>query len=154
MKSPRVSAVNPNAGFTLIEALIVIGILAVLFSAGLPVGLNFYYDSQFESEYNTLTSMLQLARNLAMANYNQSNFGISINEENFIIFQGSSFAARTVSQDRSFPRATSITVTGPSELVFTQLSGLVASSTFNLSDGRLSRDIYLNSEGLVYEPSY
>ena len=118
------------------------------------MGINFYYDYQFEAEYNALTSMLQFARNLAMANYNQSSFGIFINQENFIIFQGSSFAARTVSQDRSFPRVDSITITGPSELVFTQLSGVVASSTFNLSGGRFNRDLYLNSEGLVYEPSY
>ena len=154
MRSHRALTGNFSAGFTLFEALIVIGILAILFAAGLPVGLNFYYDSQFESEYNTLTSILQLARGLAMTNYNQSSFGISINGEDFIVFQGSSFASRTVDQDRSFPRAQSITIAGPSELVFAQLSGATASSTFNLSDGRLSRDLYLNSEGLVYEPSY
>ncbi|MDO8466754.1 MAG: hypothetical protein Q7S83_01285 [bacterium] len=154
MKLPRASAGNLRAGFTIFESLIVISILVILFTSGLPVGLDFYYSSQFESEYNTLTSMFQLARNLAMANYNQSSFGISINSENFVIFQGASFAARTVSQDRSFPRAQSVTITGSNELVFTQLSGATASSTFNLSDGRLSRDLYVNSEGLVYEPSY
>lgn len=154
MKLLQASADNSHAGFTLFEALITVGILAILLAAGLPVGWNFYNSSQFESEYNTMTSMLQLARGLAMSNYNQSSFGLSINSENFVVFQGSSFAGRTASQDRSFPRADSVTITGSNEVVFTQLSGAVASTSFNLSDGRMSRDLYLNSEGLVYEPSH
>lgn len=135
--------------------MLVVGILAVIFSAGVPVTYNFYYQSQFESEYNLLYSILEQTRGLAMVNRNESDHGVFINSENFVIFQGASFAARTASQDRPFPRSGGIVITGPTEIVFSALSGAVASSTFNVTDNGLrSRDIFLNSEGLVYEPNY
>ncbi len=142
-------------GITLIEVLLVIGILAVIFSAGAPVAYNFYYQSQFESEYSLLYSVLEQARGLAMINRNESDHGVYVNSENLVVFQGSSFAARNADQDRSFPRSEGITINGPAEVVFAALSGTTASSTYTVTDNGLrSRDVYLNSEGLVYEPNY
>lgn len=141
------AAVN---GFTLIELLIVMGVLALLAAVGVPIGLDFYLDYQLDSETSLLVSVLQQARNLAMINRNESNHGVYLASEDFIIFQGATFAGRVVAQDRFFPRAYSISVTSPTELVFAALSGQTASSTYSLSDGRKTRNVYVNEEGLIY----
>lgn len=145
---------NLQSGFTLIEMLIVIGIFLIIFSVGFPIGLDFYLDYQFESEFNLLNSSLQYARNLAMVNHNESDHGLYLDNQNFVIFQGSSFASRVSSQDKTYPRTSVVAITGPSELIFSALSGETASSTYTLNDGRKTRNLYVNSEGLIYEPSY
>lgn len=150
MKLPKISAADKKAGFTVLELLIVMVILAIIFGAGTPIALNFYLDYQLDSEYELLTSLLQQSRNLSMINHNESDHGLYLDSKNFVIFQGSSFATRVQSQDRPFPRSASITVSGPSELLFAALSGATASTTYTLSDGRKSRDVYVNPEGLVY----
>ena len=132
------------------EVMLSVFILALIFAIGLPVVANFYRDYQFDSEYELLFSLLEQARNQAMVNYNEAVHGLSINSVNYVLFQGASFAARDATQDKSFPRNTAITISGPTELVFTALDGSVASSTLTLSHTQKSRDLYLNSEGLVY----
>jgi len=141
-----------KAGFSLIEVLISVVIILLLVAVGAPVGLNFYLDYEFDSEYNLLFSLLRYSRNLAMVNYNESAHGLYIENEEFTIFQGASYAVRTVAQDRSFKRSNAINIAGPSEILFSALSGQTASSTYAVSDSRKSRDIYVNPEGLVYEP--
>jgi Tfp pilus assembly protein FimT len=150
MKSPKLFE-DKNGGFTLIEAGITIAISIIILSIILPVGINFYLDYQFDSEHSLLFSLFQFARNLAMVNRNESDHGVYWDSESFIVFQGSSFAARDQSQDKPFPRAGAISVSGPTEIVFSALSGQTASSTFVVSDGRKSRDVYVNPEGLVYD---
>lgn len=153
MKLPVASAGDKKAGFTLIEVLIVLGILLIIFSVGGPISFNFYLDYQLDAENNLLLSILRHARNLSMVNHNESDHGLYIKTDEFVIFQGASYATRVASQDRGFPRAAVIAATGPAEIIFSSLSGAAsASSTYSLNDGRRTRDIFVNSEGLVYEP--
>lgn len=154
MKLPQVSGINLSAGFTLFELLVVLGILTILLALGLPVTYDFYYRSIFESEYNLLFAALQQARGLSMVNHNESAHGVYTLSSDFVVFQGSSYAGRTVSQDRLFPRSASVAISGPAELVFSALDGATASSTYTLTQGTASRPIFVNSEGLVYEPNY
>lgn len=143
-----------NKGFTLLEIVLVIGICVILLAVGLPMTFDLYYRASFESEYNLLTSALQQARSLAIINNNQANHGVYVGTNGYVVFQGASYAGRTVSQDRVYPRATQVTVSGATELVFTALSGSVASTSLSLTDGTRNRDLFVNSEGLIYEPSY
>ena len=143
---------DKNFGFTIFELLIVFGIFAILAAIGVPIGLNFYLSYQFDAEYELLISLLQNARNLAMVNRNESDHGLFLDTDEFVIFQGSSYSSRVASGDRSFPRASNISIGGLSEIVFSALSGNAsASTTYSLSDGTIIRDLYINSEGLVYE---
>lgn len=148
MKLHKISAAD--RGFTLIEILIVLGILGIIFFVGWPIGLDFYLDYQLDSETDLLTAILEQARNLSMVNHNESDHGLYVNDKNFIVFQGSTFTSRVSSEDKIFPRVQAINVTGPAELVFAALSGTTASTTYNLSDGRKNRNVYVNAEGLIY----
>lgn len=132
------------------EGLIAIAILVVILGAGAPVALNFYLDYQFDAEYELMFSLLQQSANLSLTNYHEASHGLYWNNQKFIVFEGNSFAVRTVAEDRIYPRSDSITITGAGELVFAALDGSAASTTYSLSDGRKTRYIYVNPEGLTY----
>ncbi len=123
--------------------------MAILFSIGLPIGLGFYRSYQFDSETTLLVSLLENARTLAMINFNESLQGLYIDANNFTVFQGASYASRSVSQDKSFLRNANITITGPSEIVFSQLSGKTSSSTYIVSYGQKTININVNAEGTI-----
>ena len=138
-----------NKGLTLIEILLAIGILGVIFGIGLPIGWDFYINCNFDSEVGTFISLLERARNSAMVNFNEASHGVWVDTDQLILFQGLSYAARDISQDRTFPRSASVIVSGPSEIVFSALSGQAASSTYNFSNATKNINIYVNSEGTI-----
>ncbi|MDP3901795.1 MAG: prepilin-type N-terminal cleavage/methylation domain-containing protein [bacterium] len=149
MASLRLLGVN-RRGITLLELIVVLGLLAIIFMIGLPTGIDFYNTYQFRAEINTVASLLEQARSKALTNNNESNWGFYIDYENFVIFEGDSYAERDVAEDRIFDRADTVNISGPGELVFEQLSGRVASSTLTISDYRRSVNIFINSEGAVW----
>ena len=139
-----------RGGFTLVELLVTIGILAVLFSIAGAIGFNFYMSYQIDSEARLLNALLQQSRNLAMTNNYESDHGVYFDNNEYVLFQGTTFASRDQSKDKTFPRASEIPLVGPNELVFTALSGQTASSTYTLTQGNINRYVYVNAEGLVY----
>ena len=145
------SSPRKGAGFTVFELLIVMGIFALIIAVATPVGITFYLSYQFDSESNLLTALLRHARNLSMVNYSESDHGLHVLSDKYVVFEGASYATRIQANDKKFPRDTVITLTGPTELVFAALSGQAASSTFSFSGSNKSRDIFVNPEGLVYE---
>lgn len=150
MKSHRASGVNLIAGVTFLEIIMVIAILSIIFMIGAPVSVQFYLDYQLDSEMRLFSSAIQYARNLSLINHNEADHGIYINNSNLVIFQGSSYAGRTASEDKIFPRVSAITFSGATELIFSALSGETASTTFSVTDSRRTKYIYVNPEGLVY----
>lgn len=148
-RSLNQSADKMNKGFTAIELYIVLGLAILLLSIGLPVAIDFYLSYQLVSQTELLSAAMQQARNLAMVNFNGSKHGVRIDADQFTIFQGESYAVRDPSQDKVFSGAAAITVNGPSEIVFENLSGRTSSSTWNLIFNTRSRWINVNEEGLV-----
>ena len=133
MKLKTKSLKLKTSGFTIFEILIVIGILAVIFAIGLPISWNFYTAYQFDSEVNTFVAVLEQARNSAMTNRNESPHGVYAAPNQFVIFQGPSYAGRDIFQDRIFTRDGNININVPAELVFASLSGQTASTTYVFS---------------------
>jgi len=136
-------------GFTLTEIIIALGIFLLLILIGLPIGWNFYLTYQLSAEQELFKSVLRQAQSLAMINRHESPYGVYIDSNNFIIFEGVSFAARVPAEDRYFPRSSNILISGPSELIFEPLSGRTASSTLALSNGRQTLNLFINVEGSI-----
>lgn len=141
--------IMPKKGFTILEIMLIIGILVIIFSLGLPITFDFYKNYQLQAEGDKFISLLEMTRNSSMVNLNQFPHGIYWDNDNFIIFEGSSFATRNQSQDQNFPRAKTISISGPNEIIFNSLSGQITSSTFVFNNGDKSFNIYVNQEGQI-----
>ena len=137
-------------GFTLIEMVMVIAIVVIVFSLGMPVLYQFYVQYQLEAEHQLLLSLLAQARTFAMVNRNESPHGVFMDANQFTVFQGISYALRFIAEDRVFPRSAVVSISGPAEFLFGSLSGATASTTVLLQTQYAQRTIFINSEGTLY----
>ncbi len=140
-----------GGGFTLVETVIVLGILGLVLVIGFPVGLDAYRNYLLSSETRNLVSILRRASELAFSNKNESNYGVYLDSSRFILFKGSSFVSRDTAFDEDYPREPSITVSGFTEIVFSQLTGKPnATATIQLSNSLTSQLIDINEEGVIF----
>lgn len=114
-----------EGGFTLIEVLIVIGLVLIVASMGLFASMHDVGRSHARTERDTLVSLLTTARARALANVNESPQGLCINTEKIILFETGSYNP-THTSNREMQRDASIEISGPHEIVFEQLTGNVA----------------------------
>ena len=142
--------VKSGAGFTLIELLIVIAILSILATFGFLVSLDFYRTYAFNSERDTLVSLLQKARSDALNNVGQVPHGLHFENNKYILFDRAVFGSLQ-SQDQIIPADTYISHGAPANVIFTQLSGDVDSGVGNivLNDGKRSSTISVDVNGII-----
>lgn len=117
-----------KSGFSLIELLVVIGIIGMLMSLSLFMDLNGYRGDAFRAEVSTLGIALQTARANALNNINEEKHGVAINPpgyKGYVIFEGESYSTRIVSHDHPIAMSYKVNISpsSPSEIVFDQLSG-------------------------------
>lgn len=151
---------NQNKGFTLIEILVVIGILTVIISFGMIVDFSSFTSNTFQGEEAKIVSILQKARSRAMANMcigagctNGKKHGVCYDSANskYKIFQG---VASDPNPDK-LDANSNITISGPlfpcssSGIIFDQLTGNTTSTIVNLSYGAKSTVITINNEGTI-----
>lgn len=136
-------------GFTIIEVIVVLGILGILLVATAPVAWEFYQGIDLKSEYQNYKSYLNLARAYAMANKNASAHGVFFDNYGATIFQGTSFASRDATRDQSFPKSPLTTVSGATEINFAALSGKTSAASIMLSNSRGSLTININIHGKI-----
>ena len=147
-------------GFTLIEVILVIGLLLIIATFGLFFSFESFRGYSFHSDRDILVSLLQHVRSQAIGNTcrgsgctDGKSQGIKIQNDKFIMFQGNSFD--DLSTDHSLDVIVStnsnVSHSGQDEFVFTQLSGDVLDpGDVTLTDlsGKTST-ISINSEGQV-----
>ena len=137
-------------GLTLIEVLIVIGIVAALASIGIFVSMNLYHGYTLVSQRDQLVTLMQKARSQSLYNTNQASHGIYIAPTQFILFQGGSYLTRTPSYDEVVERDPVIIVSGHSEVVFEQLNAkLPTPVSITLAQDSRSMSIIINEEGAI-----
>jgi prepilin-type N-terminal cleavage/methylation domain-containing protein len=147
-------------GFTLIEVLVVMGLLAAI--AGLVSFANFdsWRGYTFRSERNLLVSVLHKARSQSISNIclgsaltctDGKPHGVKIQGDKYIIFQGASFIARDAAFDQNIDAAGTVSHAGISEVVFAQLSGDAVGTAGDIifDDGIRTVTISINNEGRI-----
>ena len=139
-----------SRGFTLIELIIVIALAVIIFSFTVGVGSDFYLSQSLIAERDSVVSLLRRARIKAMNNTRQSNQGLFIAAGEYVIFEGDTYAGRSVDFDEVFPRAGRVQISGPSEIVFNSSEGSSsASGTISIVSGAGTAKILVNSEGRI-----
>lgn len=147
-----------GAGFTLMEVLIVMGIVGIFMAASLFMDMSSYRGDAFRSEEDSLATSLQTARADALNNINQQKHGVAIHPggyDGYVIFEGETYATRDVSHDEDIKASYNVTFSPatPSEVVFEQLSGNIISGAGDItlmdSSRNMTATISTNYEGKI-----
>ena len=142
------------AAFSLIEILVVIGLLLITVSFVMPMALSQVRGDRVLSDVRKATSLLFVTQQNAYAGKNSKSYGIKFESNSYTAFVGDSFA--TAESTETFPLTNGISESptlsgGGDELVFLNSSFKPnKSGEILFSDGLKSYRILINSEGLIY----
>ncbi len=136
-----------RTGFTLVEMLLVIGIITAIFGVGLVASMDFYQSYSLNYETNLVVGIIQRARSQAMANTNQAKHGVCLIGSDYVIFEGD-----TCASGDTFPKSSAIDVDWQTPVIFNQLDGTCEACPLIITMGGLGRaslSIIINNEGQI-----
>jgi prepilin-type N-terminal cleavage/methylation domain-containing protein len=143
---------NFRSGFTLIELLLVIALIGALAAFSTPFYARFLTQNSVAVVRDELSSHLHRAQFNAMMGENNGPWGVTYSASKLILFQGSSYAARTAALDEAFTINPSISISGLGEVIYAKTSGLPNSTpTVTISGVGSSKTITVNSQGAVQQ---
>ncbi len=146
----KTPSMEKKTGFTTFE--IVIGMAILVAIAGLAIGVdsNFYRTQSLVAERDSFSSALRTARSQAMNNLDQAPHGVYIASNQYTLFEGASYASRNRDYDQVFNPSPGLFISGPAEVIFSQLDGNSNSSgTIVISNGLSNLPIAINNEGRI-----
>ncbi len=138
----------------------VIGLVGVVAAFGLFLSWESYEATMFKSDRDILVSALHRARSQAVNNMCFDDalctdgvaHGVYIDAANhtYTVFEGATYAGRHVAIDQAYAGTPGVTLAGPTEVVFLELSGNAtpASITLTFTSGKTST-IDVTSEGRI-----
>ncbi|HUW71938.1 MAG TPA: hypothetical protein VMV66_01940 [Candidatus Humimicrobiaceae bacterium] len=148
--------------FTLIEILIVVGVLAILIAMAFPAFRSFQAESDLNDSADKIINTLRLAQSKTLASEGASQWGIyfstSTIPHQYTLFQGVNYASRVTSSDEVYDLPESVEIydinlVGEPEVIFDRLIG--STGQFGNISLRLKSDpaknqiIYIENSGQV-----
>jgi len=138
-------------GFTLVELLLSMMIIVVVSGLSIPLYESFNRRNDLDITAQTVASAMRRAQAYSRAPSNDAAWGIKLQSNNIVIFQGTSYAARNATYDETINLPGSITGSGLTEIAFGKLSGAAsATGTYNLtSTTNSTKAISVNAKGTI-----
>ncbi|HEX6462007.1 MAG TPA: prepilin-type N-terminal cleavage/methylation domain-containing protein [Candidatus Saccharimonadales bacterium] len=142
-----------EAGFTLLEVLLSVAIIALLTSISLPIYESFVRRNDLDLTAQGIVAMIRRAELYARSGYHDDSWGVAISAGTAIIFKGPSFISRNITYDETLIIPDTISPSGLVEMQFAKLTATptpasVGSITLN-STTNDTRTITINGEGMV-----
>lgn len=109
-----------NSGFSLIEVIVVIGLIAILSAGGLAVNTQILSRRSNLDQRQILVRALQQARSLAL--FSGKSHGLYFNEDGYTIFEGNVFDQNST-KNYFIPRSSSMVIQSPLQVVFRAVNG-------------------------------
>jgi prepilin-type N-terminal cleavage/methylation domain-containing protein len=110
-------------GFTLVEVLLVIGLVLILGAWIFPVGLSSYQSQILSQTRDGVEDALRKAQNSSRSGKHDRPFGVMIAEDTYTIFEGEEYETRVVQEDEIFPIPDTVLFSGIDEIIFEKMSG-------------------------------
>jgi len=147
--------------FTVVELLIIIGILIILAAIAVPAFRSFQKETTLNNSTEEVVAILRLAQNKTLASEGASQWGVyfenAIQPHQYTLFKGGSYATRDTAFDEThkLPSAVdiyNINLSG-NEAVFSRVTG-TANASGNLSlrlknNPTLNKTVYIEETGRV-----
>ena len=143
--------VKNNKGFTLIELMLVISLIALL--SGLSISV--YSSTQTKNDLNiAVSTFVNDARNAqikARLSNQDDAWGVKIEQSQIILFKGNNFSSRDQSYDQISKISPNITYSGLSDFSFAKVTGLpVVPGSVTLSNvSGQNLTINISSNGVI-----
>lgn len=148
------SMLNKGEGFTLMEIIVVLGLLSLFAVMGLVFSFDSYRGYFFRSEYTMFVNLLEKARNRAANNFNESGHGVAVLDSEYRLFRNDIYDPDDDTTYESYPKNSSITFGGPTDIRFFQLSGNIdscdgdpAPCEFTFGYANKTKEITINAQG-------
>jgi prepilin-type N-terminal cleavage/methylation domain-containing protein len=138
-------------GFTLIEMLLSVGIIALLAGMSLPLYQSFDTRNELDISTQSLASALRRAQVYARGANDDSQWGVHIQSGTITLFKGAVWASRDVAYDEVTSVSPSTAVSGLGEVLFAKLSGApntTGSVTLTNVNDEI-RTVTINAKGMV-----
>jgi len=139
------------AGFTLLEVLLSVIILSMIAAIALPVYESSVRRSDLDNTTTIVAALIRRAENYAQTMSGDSGWSVEFQSSTVTLFKGASFAGRTTSYDEAYTVPGSVTVSGLSEVQFTQQTATpnTTGSVTLTSTTNDTRTISINAKGTV-----
>ncbi len=139
-----------KSGFTLLEIILVVALLAISSGVVAPIYYSAKNSDDLINNRDSLISSLRRAQLLSMAVKNDETWGLKIDNQEIIVFQGNDFLSRNQDYDEIASINRNINVGGIDEIVFSKLSGRPSlSDDFILTSNNKTIEISVNQLGIV-----
>jgi len=145
-----------DKGFTLIEVVLTISIIAIFLGISSFVDQSFFNRKLLKEEKSVLVSILQNAQNKAMNNINGNDYGVHINKTAYVIFwefpyDETNLSNEIIARNKNIKiYSTNLLNNDEVEVIFLQLSGDVKTTgKIDLEDKTNNKYIELLSGGLI-----
>lgn len=139
-----------RAGFTLMETLIVIALLAVLLTVGQLVSSQYLARQALWTSADTVASELRFAQMDAFTQAGDAPHGIKVMPGIVTRFQGASYTTRNQALDASTSFPDTLGVTGQDEIVIEKgMLGPVANATVAIEGNEQAFDIEITRYGVI-----
>jgi len=137
-------------GFTLIELLLTMSLLFVIASSSTAFYSRFLSQNSVQSVQDQIIGDLRKAQINAMMGKQNSAWGVNIGSGVITLFSGTSFLARTSALDERFTYPASLQFSGPTEIVFTKITGIPnTSGTISITGVGTNKSVIINSQGIA-----
>lgn len=137
-------------GFSLLELLLVLAVIAVLAGFSIPLWRNLQVKNDLDVAVVTIAQTLRRAQVLAQAVDADSGWGVKVQSGSIVLFLGNTYAARNTAFDETFTLQSTVTPSGVSEVDYAKFSGLPGTTgAVTLTSEQDSKTIIINSKGMI-----
>jgi prepilin-type N-terminal cleavage/methylation domain-containing protein len=142
-----------NKGFTLIEVLLSVTVLVLTLGFMAPLTERLLMQNNVRGARDVVSESLRKASIFARSGLQGTAWGVYIEQGKVTVFSGTAYATRQKDLDETTEIASSVTITGPKEIIFTRGSGIPSKvGTIQFENNGDSVKVILNEKGaLLYQ---
>jgi len=138
---------------TFVEVLVVLAVLALLFTLGLSALQNFSRETSLQGETQRLAAFIKEAHDRALSSLDRSGFGVHFEGDSVTLFKGDTYSQGAVTNE-IFEWADTLEVShdlegGGDDVVFTKIKGTGRNGTVTVTSQNGAKIIDLFETGIV-----